>query len=66
MCYCQGKGVVRSDNSNSLLILRTIEAEITNSKIKQINIFAHLDAINFINNYRKKHILDLENKFSIN
>ena len=66
MCsHCQGKGIVRSDNSNSLVMLRTIEYEISNSKIKQMNVFAHSDAVDFINNYRKQYILDLENKFSI-
>ena len=66
MCdHCQGKGVVRSDNANSLVLLRTIEAEISNSKSKHFNIVAHTDAINFINNNRKQDLLDLEDKFSI-
>ncbi|MBF8247129.1 MAG: Rne/Rng family ribonuclease [Rickettsia sp.] len=64
---CQGKGVVRMNESNAMLILRTIENELCYcvDKIWGMNLFANPKVIVFILNYRKSEIIFFEKKYNV-
>ncbi|MES2215324.1 MAG: Rne/Rng family ribonuclease [Pseudomonadota bacterium] len=66
MCHhCNGKGTVRADESNAMLILRTIENEIFRGKLDVVNIFAHLDVVLYLMNHKRKEVTALEEKYKI-
>ena len=70
MCHhCHGKGLVRSDESNSMLIFRTIANEIAThkgkNKISTLNIFAGSKAVGYILNYKRDEVCFLEQSFSL-
>lgn len=62
---CNGKGVVRSLESNANLIIRTIENEIVNNKANIINLFANLHVVVYLINNKKRLIQEIENKYNI-
>lgn len=65
MCkHCGGKGIVRIEDSNAMLILRTIENEIDDT-VDILNVFAHTDSIITLLNTKRNEILFLEKKYSI-
>ncbi|MFK8040372.1 MAG: Rne/Rng family ribonuclease [Rickettsiaceae bacterium] len=66
MCdHCNGKGVVRADQSNARLILRTIESEICNTNVDLVNVYSSVSSIMFLLNNKRKEIAQLENKYSV-
>ena len=66
MCnHCSGKGVVRADNSNAMLILRTIENEIHNGKFTEINVYGMSSSIVHLLNEKRSEISFIEQKYSI-
>lgn len=70
MCHhCHGKGIVRSDESNAMLIFRTIANEIANhkgkGKIGVINIFANNKAIGYILNNKRSEVSFMEQSFGL-
>ncbi len=68
MCqHCNGKGVVRLEESNAMLILRTIENELysNSGKLYSVNLFAHCEVVIFILNQKMSEIYFLENKYQI-
>lgn len=64
--HCSGKGVVRADESNSMLILRTIENEIYSNNYDTVNIYGITSSILYLLNNKRKEIAFIENKYSIN
>ena len=67
MCnHCNGKGIVRADESNAMLILRTIEQEIFKSEVKIVNVYAHLSSVMYLLNHRRHEIKSIEEKYNIN
>ncbi|MDG1436557.1 MAG: Rne/Rng family ribonuclease [Rickettsiaceae bacterium] len=66
MCsHCSGKGVVRSDEANSMLILRTIENEIYNSKFSAVNVYGSASSIIYLLNEKRLEITSIEKKYAI-
>ncbi|NRB10817.1 MAG: Rne/Rng family ribonuclease [Rickettsiaceae bacterium] len=67
MCgYCSGKGIIRGDEANAMLILRTIENEIYNSSnIDIINIYGAAPSVIYLLNNKREEIIFIENKYSI-
>ncbi|MBL3285189.1 Ribonuclease E/G [Rickettsiales endosymbiont of Paramecium tredecaurelia] len=67
MCpNCNGKGIVRDHDAHSLLILRTLETEISSGKpCDAINVYVHRDLIGYFLNHRRHDILRLEQKYQI-
>lgn len=63
--HCRGKGVVRIEATNSVLILRTVENEVFKSKCDVVNVYAHPDAISYILNHRRKEIALIESKYKL-
>lgn len=66
MCsHCVGKGIVRADESNAMLILRTVENEIYNGKFDAVNIYGIASSIIYLLNKKRAEILFIEKKYSI-
>jgi len=66
MCgHCSGKGIVRADESNTMLMLRTIEQEICNIKVDIVNLFAHTDSVIYLLNNKRRQIRLIEEKYNI-
>lgn len=63
--HCSGKGIVRADESNAMLILRTIENEIFNSNYDVVNIYGALPSIIFLLNNKRTEISFIEDKHNI-
>lgn len=66
MCtHCNGKGIVRADESNAMLILRTIEQEIFKSEVNIVNTYAHITPIMHILNTKRHEIKAIEDKYGV-
>ena len=66
MCnHCNGKGIVRADESNAMLILRTIEQEIFKSDVNVVNVYAHIAPVMHLLNTKRHEILSIEEKYGI-
>ncbi|XVN41613.1 MAG: Rne/Rng family ribonuclease [Rickettsia endosymbiont of Argas persicus] len=63
--HCNGKGVVRADESNAMLILRTIENEIFEDKIDIINVFANVSSVIYLLNNKRSEIKFIEEKYNL-
>lgn len=65
MCsHCSGKGVVRADEANSMLILRTIENEIFDGNYDVVNVYGIASSIIYLLNNRRDEINFIEQKHS--
>jgi ribonuclease E len=63
--HCSGKGIVRADESNSMLILRTIENEIYNNNYDIVNIYGIASSMLYLLNNKREEISFIEKKYSI-
>jgi len=63
--HCSGKGIVRADESNSMLILRTIENEIYNNNYDIVNIYGIASSMLYLLNNKREEISFIETKYSI-
>jgi ribonuclease E len=63
--HCSGKGIVRADESNAMLILRTIENEVFNGKYDVVNVFGIASSIIYLLNHKREEISFIESKYSI-
>jgi ribonuclease E len=57
---CNGKGHIKSFDSNALVMLRTIEAEIYKSDCEVVNVFAHPDMVLHLLNHKRDQLAKLE------
>jgi ribonuclease E len=62
---CNGKGIVRADESNAMLILRTIENEVFKGDYDKVNVYTTLPSILYILNNRRQEIAQIEEKYDI-
>ncbi len=66
MCNnCSGKGLVRADSSNAMLILRTIENELLNAKTDIVNVYSSSASVLYILNNKRDAIEQIEKKYNI-
>jgi ribonuclease E len=63
--HCSGKGIVRADESNSMLILRTIENEIYNNRYDIVNVYGIASSMLYLLNNKREEIAFIEKKYSI-
>lgn len=63
--HCNGKGLVRADQSNAMLILRTIENEIFKNHVDIVNVFANIDAVLYLINNRRREISSIEERYKM-
>ncbi len=57
---CNGKGHIKSFDSNALVVLRTIESEIYKSDCNQINVYAHPEIVVYLLNEKRAQLTRLE------
>lgn len=60
---CNGKGHIKSFDSNAMIMLRTIENEICKADGEVLNVFAHQDVAIHLLNEKRKEIAQLEEKY---
>jgi len=63
--HCNGKGVVRADESNAMLILRTVENELLRGGADTVNIYSHVDVALYLMNNKRREIAAIESKCGI-
>ncbi|MGI4776204.1 MAG: hypothetical protein ACRYE9_04720, partial [Janthinobacterium lividum] len=63
--HCNGKGLVRADQSNSMLILRTVENEICNDNVDIVNVYTNVLSGIYLLNNKRKEIKFIEDKYNI-
>jgi ribonuclease E len=61
--YCNGKGVIRAPEANTLLILRTIENEICKGDYEIANVYVHPDVALYMLNNKRSEIEAIEVKY---
>ncbi|MDA1042745.1 MAG: Rne/Rng family ribonuclease [Proteobacteria bacterium] len=63
--HCHGTGLIRSDDSLSLQILRALEEEGTRNRSKEVLLKAPVAVINFLMNQKREHIASIEVRYGI-
>ncbi len=64
--FCHGTGSTRSDESLALQILRDLDKEGSSARIKDIlTVKAPVQTTNFLINYKRDHIILIENRYQI-
>lgn len=63
--HCHGTGLVRSDDSQGLSILRQLEEESTRRRSRELLLTAPVGIVNFIMNQKREYLADLEARFGV-
>ncbi|MBF9029798.1 Rne/Rng family ribonuclease [Rhodobacterales bacterium HKCCE3408] len=63
--HCHGTGLIRSDDSLALSILRQLEEEGTRRRTKEILLTAPVGIINFIVNHKREYLAELEGRYGL-
>ncbi|MBS8226683.1 Rne/Rng family ribonuclease [Vannielia litorea] len=62
---CHGTGLLRSDDSIGLAILRQIEEEGTRRKCREVLLKAPVGIVNFLMNQKREHIAQIEARYGL-
>ncbi|SIN89786.1 Rne/Rng family ribonuclease [Vannielia litorea] len=62
---CHGTGLLRSDDSIGLAVLRQIEEEATRGKNREVLLKAPVGIINFLMNQKREHIASIESRYGM-
>ncbi len=62
---CHGTGLVRSDDSLGLTILRQIEEEGTRRKSREVLVKAPVAIVNFLMNQKREHVAQIEARYGM-
>ena len=63
--HCHGTGLIRSDDSMALTILRAIEEEGTRKRSREVLVKAPVAVANFLMNQKREHIAMIETRFGL-
>ncbi|MDT0683314.1 Rne/Rng family ribonuclease [Roseicyclus sp. F158] len=63
--HCHGTGLLRSDDSLGLIILRQIEEEGTRDRTREVLIKAPTGIVNFLMNDKREHIAGIEARYGL-
>jgi ribonuclease E len=63
--HCHGTGLVRSDDSLGLTILRQIEEEGTRKRSREVLVKAPVGIVNFLMNQKREHIAQIEARYGM-
>ncbi|MGY6411556.1 MAG: Rne/Rng family ribonuclease [Alkalilacustris sp.] len=63
--HCHGTGLIRSDDSVGLAVLRQIEEEGTRGKSAEVLVRAPVGIINFLINQKREHIAQIEGRYGM-
>ena len=62
---CHGTGLIRSDDSMALTILRQIEEEGTRRRTREVLVKCPVDIANFLMNQKREHIAQIELRYGL-
>ncbi len=62
---CHGTGLIRSDDSVSLMILRQLEEEGTRGKAREVLVTAPVAIANFLMNHKREHVAGIEARYGM-
>ena len=62
---CHGTGLIRSDDSLALTILRQLEEEGTRKRSREVLLKAPVNVINFLFNTKREHIAGIEERYGM-
>lgn len=62
---CHGTGLIRSDDSIGLMILRQLEEEGTRRRSREVLLKAPVNVINFLMNTKREHIAQIEGRYGL-
>ena len=63
--HCHGTGLIRSDDSLSLQILRAIEEEGTRRRSREVLIKCPVDIANYLMNQKREHVAQVEARYGM-
>ncbi|NHF74085.1 Rne/Rng family ribonuclease [Paracoccus xiamenensis] len=63
--HCHGTGLIRSDDSLALTILRAIEEEGTRKRSREVLVRAPIAVANFLMNAKREHIATIESRYGM-
>jgi ribonuclease E len=63
--HCHGTGLVRSDDSLALSILRQLEEEGTRKRSREVLLKAPVAIVNFLMNQKREHIAQIEARYGL-
>ena len=63
--HCHGMGVIRSDDSLALAILREVEEEALRGRADEITVRAPVDIANYLINAKRRHIGQIEHRNAV-
>ena len=63
--HCHGTGLIRSDDSMALTILRAIEEEGTRKRSREVLVKAPVAVANFLMNAKREHIANIEARYGM-
>ncbi len=63
--HCHGTGLIRSDDSMGLTVLRQIEEEGTRGRSREVLVRAPAAVVNFIINHKREHLAQIEARYGM-
>jgi ribonuclease E len=63
--HCHGTGIIRSDDSLALQILRQLEEEGTRKRSREVLLRAPIAVVNFLMNQKREHIAQIEARYGL-
>jgi ribonuclease E len=63
--HCHGSGLIRSQDSLALSILRAIEEEAVRRRAAELRVVAPVAVANYLINQKRRHLLDIEARYDI-
>ncbi|WP_395541935.1 Rne/Rng family ribonuclease [Neotabrizicola sp. sgz301269] len=63
--HCHGTGLIRSDDSMALTILRALDEEGTRKRSKEVLLKAPVGIVNFLFNHKREHIVLIETRYGM-
>ena len=63
--HCHGTGLIRSDDSLALAVLRQIEEEGTRGKSREVLVRAPVGIVNFLINAKREHVAQIEARYGM-
>ena len=63
--HCHGTGLIRSDDSLALQILRALEEEGVRKRTREVVLKAPTGIVNFLFNYKREHIISIEARYGM-
>ncbi|MEI4470632.1 Rne/Rng family ribonuclease [Frigidibacter sp. MR17.24] len=63
--HCHGTGIIRSDESLALSILRAIEEEGTRKRSREVLLKAPMSVVNFLINAKREHVAQIEARYGM-